>query len=113
MSRPRGSFKSLRTYCHHKGRDLAYVTLGGKEIYLGRYDTNESRAEYDRVVGEWMAAGRTAAPYSRGGGTSDTLSGGAGFDTFWADNASTEIVGYGDGFADMFIEGLAKSVHRI
>jgi integrase len=34
------------------------VTLSGKDHYLGRYGTAASKAEYDRLVGEWLAAGR-------------------------------------------------------
>jgi hypothetical protein len=47
------------------------------------------------------------------GGNQDTLTGGANFDTFWCDDSPTELVGVGDSFADIFIEGLAKSVHKI
>lgn len=43
---------------HHKARGLAVVTLGGKDFYCGKFGSQESRREYDRVVGEWLAAGR-------------------------------------------------------
>ncbi|MBM4010967.1 MAG: site-specific integrase [Planctomycetes bacterium] len=43
---------------HHKARGLAVVTLGGKDFYCGKFGSPESRREYDRVVGEWLAAGR-------------------------------------------------------
>jgi len=42
----------------HKARGLAVVTLGGKDFYCGKFGSPESRREYDRVVGEWLAAGR-------------------------------------------------------
>jgi hypothetical protein len=40
------------------------VTFGGRGIYLGEYDTPESRGEYDRLVAEWLLGGRqsTHAP---------------------------------------------------
>jgi integrase len=34
------------------------VTLNGRDIYLGRWNTQASRAEYDRLIGEWLASGR-------------------------------------------------------
>jgi hypothetical protein len=34
------------------------VTLAGRDYYLGPYGTKTSRAEYDRLVGEWLASGR-------------------------------------------------------
>jgi integrase len=51
---------SVRTpsYRHHKPSGQAVVTLAGRDIYLGRYNTESSRREYDRLVGEWLAAGR-------------------------------------------------------
>lgn len=38
------------------------VTIGGRDVYLGPWKSAASRREYDRVVGEWMARGRTEAP---------------------------------------------------
>jgi integrase len=46
---------------HHKARGLAVVTLGGKDFYCGKFGSPESRREYDRVIGEWLAAGRPHA----------------------------------------------------
>ena len=46
-------------YCHHKSRDQAYVRFGSEMIYLGRFDSPESREKYDRITAEWMLAGRT------------------------------------------------------
>ncbi len=45
-------------YCHHKAKNLAYVCLDGRDIYLGKWNSPESKAEYNRRVGEWQAAGR-------------------------------------------------------
>jgi integrase len=52
------------SYRLHKPTGQAVVTLSGKDFYLGRHGTAASRAEYDRLVAEWLAAGRTlpAAP---------------------------------------------------
>lgn len=36
----------------------AVVWINGKDIYLGKWNSPESKREYDRVVGEWKAAGR-------------------------------------------------------
>src|SRR3954447_1664314 len=46
------------SYRLHRPTGQAVVTLGGRDIYLGRHGTPESRAEYDRRVGEWLAGGR-------------------------------------------------------
>ena len=38
------------TYRLHKATGQAVVTLGGRDIYLGRHGTPESQAEYDRIL---------------------------------------------------------------
>jgi site-specific recombinase XerD len=43
------------SYRRHKASGQAIVTLGGKMIYLGRFGSKESRAEYNRIIAEWMA----------------------------------------------------------
>jgi integrase len=50
------------SYRLHRPSGQAVVTLGGHDHYLGRHGSPESRAEYDRLVAEWLAAGRTAPP---------------------------------------------------
>jgi integrase len=52
-------FRSLRTpkYRLHKPSGLTVVTLYGREIYLGRHGTEESKAEYRRLIAEWMIDG--------------------------------------------------------
>jgi hypothetical protein len=53
----------LPSYRLHKPSGQAVVTLGGRDVYLGPHGTKTSRAEYDRVVAEWLASGRrTTAP---------------------------------------------------
>ena len=46
------------SYRLHKPSGQAVVTLSGIDIYLGRWGTRASRAEYERHVGEWLANGR-------------------------------------------------------
>ncbi len=48
-------------YRLHKPSGRAVVTLLGRDVYLGEYGSPESRAEYDRVIGEWLAKGRAIA----------------------------------------------------
>ncbi|MGN6724675.1 MAG: hypothetical protein ACTHLZ_02040 [Tepidisphaeraceae bacterium] len=50
----------IPSYRRHKARNLAVVSLGGRDVYLRPYGSKASRDEYDRVVGEWLAAGRIA-----------------------------------------------------
>jgi integrase len=57
---------ALPSYRHHKARNQAVVTLSGRDFYLGPYGTRLSRDNYDRVVGEWLAAGRTLPAQARG-----------------------------------------------
>jgi integrase len=45
-------------YRHHKPTNQAVVTLNGKDYYLGRWKSAASHAEYERLVGEWLAGGR-------------------------------------------------------
>src|SRR5688572_26023519 len=59
MPRPRGS-STTPSYCLHKPSRRAYVNLGGRVVYLGAYGSPESRAAYDRAIGEWLVAGRAA-----------------------------------------------------
>ncbi len=53
-------------YRLHKPSGQAVVTLNGKDHYLGRYGSDESRAEYDRLIAEWLASGRRATPSAPG-----------------------------------------------
>jgi hypothetical protein len=51
------SVKSRRTpkYRHYKPKDLAVVRIDGKDHYLGKYDSPESREKYHRLVAEWIS----------------------------------------------------------
>src|SRR5690349_8494652 len=50
----------LRTpkYRLHKPSGRAVVTIGGHDIYLGPYQSPESKLAYDREISRWLAAGR-------------------------------------------------------
>ena len=45
-------------YRKHKASGQAVVTLAGRDHYLGPHGTAISKKEYDRLVREWLAAGR-------------------------------------------------------
>src|SRR5687768_11094937 len=49
---------SLPKYRSHRASGQAVVTLNGRDHYLGPYGTKASKAEYERLVGEWLAGGR-------------------------------------------------------
>src|SRR6185436_1417463 len=46
------------SYRKHRATGQAVVTLSGRDFYLGPHGTKASRREYDRLIGEWLAAGR-------------------------------------------------------
>jgi hypothetical protein len=54
------SARTLRTpsYRLHRPSGLAVTTLNGRDVYLGRFGSPESRAEYDRLLMEWLSNGR-------------------------------------------------------
>ena len=56
---------SVPCYRLHRPSGRAVVTLNGKDVYLGAHDSPESRTEYQRVVGEWLAAYRTPPDTAR------------------------------------------------
>jgi integrase len=56
------------SYCLHKGSGQAVVRIDGKDHYLGKYGTAESQQEYDRLIAEWLAAGRRLPAASPGDG---------------------------------------------
>ena len=49
-------------YRKHRPSGQAVVTICGRDHYLGPHGTKASKAEYDRLVGEWMATGREGPP---------------------------------------------------
>jgi hypothetical protein len=51
---------STPAYRRHRPSGQAVVTLDGVDHYCRPHGTKTSRAEYDRLIGEWLAAGRRA-----------------------------------------------------
>lgn len=49
---------SVPKYRRHRASGQAVVTLNGRDFYLGPHGTKASHIEYDRLIGEWLAAGR-------------------------------------------------------
>src|SRR5689334_1811243 len=49
------------SYRLHRPTGQAVVTLNGRDYYLGRHGSPGSRAEYDRLIAEWLANGRQVA----------------------------------------------------
>lgn len=56
--------KSIPKYRKHRASGQAVTTLNGKDHYLGPHNTNVSRAEYDRLISEWLVNGRQVKPES-------------------------------------------------
>jgi len=52
---------AIPKYRKHKGSGQAVVTIGGVDHYLGPHGTKASRLEYDRLIGEWITAGRPSS----------------------------------------------------
>jgi hypothetical protein len=52
--------KQLPKYCKHKSSGRAFVRIGGKMYYLGKYGSEASRREYDRIIAAFVANGRRA-----------------------------------------------------
>src|SRR5262245_627564 len=46
--------RRVPSYRHYKPKDLGLVVLDGRYLYLGKYGTPESLAEYHRLVREWL-----------------------------------------------------------
>jgi integrase len=49
-------------YRLHKARNCAVVTIGGKNHYLGPYDSPESHEQYARLIAEWKAQNAEQGP---------------------------------------------------
>jgi integrase len=50
--------KTTPKYRFHKARNCAVVTIGGRDHYLGKYDSPDSWEKYHRLVAEFLAARR-------------------------------------------------------
>ena len=54
---PNSDCVRVPSYRLHKPTRQAVVTLGGRDIYLGKHGSAVSRREYRRLTGEWLASG--------------------------------------------------------
>jgi integrase len=59
---PKLATSSLPKYRRHRASGQAVVTLDGRDFYLGPHGSGASEFEYDRLIGEWLAAGRRLPP---------------------------------------------------
>src|SRR6476469_3780767 len=57
---PNSDCVRVPSYRLHKPTRQAVVTLAGRDIYLGKYGSAESRKEYRRRTGEWLSSGGTS-----------------------------------------------------
>jgi len=64
----------LPSYRLHKASNQAVVTLNGRDIYLGTYNTDESRDRYKLVIQEWLASQKQFSPAGPTGSHSQTSS---------------------------------------
>ena len=46
--------RKIPAYRLHKARNLAVVRIDGKDVYLGEYNSPESKARYEQVVADWL-----------------------------------------------------------
>ncbi|MEZ6235856.1 MAG: hypothetical protein R3B68_16875 [Phycisphaerales bacterium] len=79
--------QKIPSYRLHKAWGLAVVRLDGKDIYLGKHGSPESRAEYNRVIAEWLTSRRAALLAEPGSGPPPDLTVAELVDGFfeWAD----------------------------
>lgn len=52
-------------YRLHKASGQAVVTIQGKDHYLGLWNSKASKAEYNRITGEWLVSGRSTRALTR------------------------------------------------
>ena len=55
---PKTSSLRVPSYRRHKPTGQAVVTINGRDLYLGKWNSAASRAEYDRLIAEFLANGR-------------------------------------------------------
>jgi len=53
--------RSVPKYRRHQHSGQAICTINARDYYRDPYGTAASHAEYDRLIGEWLASGRSAA----------------------------------------------------
>lgn len=57
----------------HKASGQAIVRLSGRDFYLGPWGSRAARAEYDRLIAEWLAGGRRPPAACADGATVNEL----------------------------------------
>lgn len=53
---------SVPSYRLHKATGQAVVVLRGRSFYLGKFGSAQSKAEYRRVISEYLTLGGEAPP---------------------------------------------------
>jgi integrase len=66
--------RRLPKYRHYKPKNLAVVRIDGKDRYLGRYGSEESREKYRRLVAGWLAGHPTHGDGRRNDDATNDLS---------------------------------------
>ena len=56
---PRRPSSNPPKYRKHKPTGQAVVRINGKDFYLGPHNSAASKREYERLIAEWYANGRT------------------------------------------------------
>jgi integrase len=56
------SNQRIPSYRRHRASGQAITTLNGRDVYLGKWNSPESKAEYNRIISEWTARGRQSPP---------------------------------------------------
>src|SRR5690349_14971138 len=57
---PSASASTLRipSYRHNRTTGRAVVTLDGRDVWLGKYNSPESHQKYKRLIAEWLSNDR-------------------------------------------------------
>ncbi len=50
--------KPVPKYRHYKPKNLGVVRIDGRDHYLGRFGSPESREKYCKLIAEWYATGK-------------------------------------------------------
>ena len=53
--------RSVPKYRKHKASGQAFVEINGRRHYLGPWQSKASKLEYDGLITEWLASGRSTA----------------------------------------------------
>ena len=59
---PKLTGHKVPSYRLHKQSGQAIVTLNGRDRLFGKFGTLESQTEYNRLIAEWLVAGRQLPP---------------------------------------------------